>query len=151
MPKTAYAKAVQLLEAAHAAWAAADMDALLRYFTDDLEYQINAGTEDGRPLHLIGKAEFDDFWRPLMTQMTTRTSPGRLVLSDNVGRVQVDVWLKHRLTGFVLTGSYRQILTFRGELICRIEEYHDAAKLNAFWSVVAAETAKADGAGPFRD
>jgi len=64
-------------------------------------------------------------------------------MRGDVGRVQVHFWLRHRETGFGLNGSYRQLLTFRGGLICRIEEYHDAAKLNSFWAVVASETAKA--------
>lgn len=139
-----YTAAERLVEAAHTAWGRADIDALLRYFANDFEYQIKAGTEDGSPLALVGKDEFADFWRPLVLQMETRTTPGRMQLNGDVARLQVSVWLRHRQTGFTLNGTYRQLLTFRGGLICRIEEYHDAAKLNAFWAVIAQETASAE-------
>lgn len=133
----------RLVEEAHDAWSDADLDRLLEYFSADFEYQINAGTEDGSPVELKGREKFAEFWRPLARDMDTRTIPGPLLLRGDVARLQVQFWLRHHSTGFGLSGSYRQLLTFRGGLICRIEEYHEAAKLNSFWALVASETAKA--------
>lgn len=134
----------EVLGHAHRAWSAGDIDALVSHFTADLEYEINAGTADGNPVQLRGREAFANFWRPRMEQISTRTTPGTLSMKGDVGRVQVGVWLRHLRTGFVLMGSYRQILSFRGGLICRIEEYHDAAKLNAFWAMIQVELAKID-------
>lgn len=48
----------------------------------------------------------------------------------------------HKATGLQLIGSYRQIMHFEGFKICRLQEFHDAAMLNAFWQMVAAGTSR---------
>jgi hypothetical protein len=39
-----------------------------------------------------------------------------------------------------LVGSYRQLVTYRGDKIERLEEFHDAAKMIAFWQMIYGET-----------
>ena len=43
--------------------------------------------------------------------------------------------------GIVLVGSYRQIVTYRGDKIERMEEFHDAAKMIAFWQMISGDAA----------
>jgi len=50
--------------------------------------------------------------------------------------------LEHRETGVVLEGTYRQVVYFARGLISRLEEYHDAGRLTAFWQLTS------DGATP---
>ena len=126
----------RLLVAAHDAWSAPDLNKLESCFTKDLEYQCNGGTSDGSPLTLVGRDEFIDFWTPLVTEFETLTSPETFHLDGDTARAQISVKVLHFRTGHKLTGTYRQLLTFRSGLICRIEEYHDAAKLAAFWQLV---------------
>ena len=40
----------------------------------------------------------------------------------------------------MLVGSYRQLVTYRGDRIERLEEFHDAAKMIAFWQMISGET-----------
>ena len=61
-----------------------------------------------------------------------------------IARAQIDTYVRHRRTGHVLAGSYRQVVTYRGNEIWRIEEYHDAAKMAAFWRLVASEETAGD-------
>jgi hypothetical protein len=46
--------------------------------------------------------------------------------------------MQHIASGVVLNGTYRQIVSFHRGKIQRLEEYHDAGRLNAFWALTAA-------------
>jgi hypothetical protein len=37
-----------------------------------------------------------------------------------------------------MTGTYREICTFRGNKIWKIEDFHDAARMSAFWKLIGA-------------
>ena len=41
----------------------------------------------------------------------------------------------------MLVGSYRQLITYRGDKIERMEEFHDGAKMIAFWQMISGEAA----------
>ena len=55
---------------------------------------------------------------------------------DGIVRTRLVVEIRHRATGHTLTCSLRQILRFDGFRIAEEEDYHDAAKLAAFWRLV---------------
>lgn len=126
-----------LMDAAHAAWCAGDIAGALKLFTDDFDYQCNAGTTDGTPLTLKGKEMFAGFWGPIVSQLQMTTVPESVKLHGDVARVHVTAKVRHARTGHELEGTYRQIVTFRDGKICALEEYHDAAKMAAFWSMVS--------------
>ena len=57
--------------------------------------------------------------------------------SGDTARAMVAVWLKHLSTGIELSGQFRQVYRFdENYKIVSLEEFHDAAKLRAFWQLV---------------
>lgn len=130
-------EAFEVLDALHAAWSDGRLDDLSNLLTEDFEYLCNAGLADGNPLSLKGRDSFMRFWLPLRKQIDTTTVPETFKMLGDVARLHVQSWIRHKPTGYELRGSYRQIATFRDGRICAIEEYHDAAKLMAFWALIA--------------
>ncbi|MBS0252929.1 MAG: hypothetical protein JSR78_17875 [Proteobacteria bacterium] len=53
-------------------------------------------------------------------------------------RTRLFVNIRQKDTGVDLTTTLRQIIRFRGFLIAEIQDFHDAAKLAAFWRFIGA-------------
>jgi ketosteroid isomerase-like protein len=128
-----------LLEAAHDAWCKGDVEGVLGCYADDCTYWCNAGSHDGVPFAVEGKPAFRVFLQSIVAAAESRSVIEHFQFEDGVGRAQVEAYIRHRGTGHVLAGSFRQIVTFSGHKIVRLEEYHDAAKMAAFWRLVASE------------
>jgi hypothetical protein len=60
---------------------------------------------------------------------------------DGVGRSKIECYIRHKTTHHTLVGSYRQLVTYRDNRIARTEEFHDAAKMIAFWKMISGEAA----------
>jgi len=45
----------------------------------------------------------------------------------------------HKGTGHKLAGTFRQVVYYRNNQIAQLEEFHDAARMAAFWRLVAGE------------
>jgi ketosteroid isomerase-like protein len=131
-----------IVEAGHAAWNTRNLEGVLDNYTDDLLYTSNAGGPDGQPLQAFGKSGLRAMLAPVLPAFETMTSIEDFKFDEDVARVRVISYAFHIATGLELSGTYRQIMHFRGFKICRLEEFHDAAKLNAFWRLLAAESAK---------
>jgi ketosteroid isomerase-like protein len=132
-----YAQARELIENSHEHWRRGDLDGLLTQYTDDMEYWCNAGDPSGGPVEIKGKDAFRDSLAPVLR--TTRCS-ARVLAFDfdgSVGRTQARYRMERLGTAVVLEGTYRQIIHYRDGLISRLEEYHDAGRLNAFWQLTA--------------
>ena len=130
------AKARSILAAAHLAWSCGDLEGMLAFYNDDLTYFCNTGAPDGGPLELFGKADMRAFLEPVLQIAECTTVPITFSYKDGVGRAQIDVVLRHLKTGHTLTGLYRQVVKFAGDKICAVEEFHDAARMRAFWNMV---------------
>ena len=130
-----------ILRAAHASWSNGDIEGILQRCTHDVTYRCNLRTARGAPLEIRGKRAF----RALLTALAARVesvSVAEFVQSANgVGSSRIDWYIQHRKSSLVLSSSSRQIVRFRGERICDVEDYHDAPKLAAFWRL--AETPQA--------
>jgi ketosteroid isomerase-like protein len=137
-------RARSLLDASHGAWCNGDIDRLLSYYADDCLYWCNAGAIDGSPFTLVGKPAFRDFLRNVSSVAESRSVIDLFQFDGKIARAQIDTYVRHRRTGHVLAGSYRQVVTYRGNEIWRIEEYHDAARMAAFWRLVASEETAGD-------
>jgi ketosteroid isomerase-like protein len=74
-----------------------------------------------------------------MAVAESATATEHFQFEDGIGRATVEAYIRHRRTGHVLSGTFRQIITYRGRKIARLDEYHDAAKMAAFWRMVASE------------
>ena len=118
-------RARDILDAAHAAWSRGDVEGVLSQYVDDLTYWSNTGAPDGGPLTIVGKMALRAFLESI---------------GDGLGRAKIECFIRHKQTGHTLVGSYRQVITFRGDKILRVDEYHDAAKMAAFWRLIAGET-----------
>lgn len=127
------------MEAAHDAWCKGEIERLLGHYVDDCTYWCNAGTLDGSPFIVEGKQPYRTFLRSIASVAESGSVIEHFQFEDGVGRAQVEAYIRHRRTGHVLSGTYRQIVTYRGRKIARCEEYHDAAKMAAFWRMVTSD------------
>ncbi len=114
---------------------------MLAHYADDLVYWCNAGSLDGIPYIIEGKQELRTFLRSILSVAESATATEHFQFEDGIGRAKVEAYIRHRRTGHVLSGSFRQIVTFRNRKIVRLEEYHDAAKMAAFWRMVTTDEA----------
>lgn len=127
-----------ILDTCHNAWSRGEIERMLSHCTEDLYYWCNAGF-DGSPYILEGKPAYRTFLMSIVSVAESATATEHFQLEDGVGRAKVEAYIRHRRTGYVLSGTYRQIVTFRGRKIAKIEEYHDAAKMAAFWRLVTCD------------
>lgn len=129
-------EAREILDKAHAAWSRGDLEGVLAQYADDLTYWSNVGGADGAPLTIVGKADFAASLASI-TDVAEGTSVSEWFrYSDGVGRTKVEHYVRHKQTSLTLSGSYRQIITFRNRKILRLGEYHDAAQMAAFWRLI---------------
>lgn len=131
--------AQDVLTAAHDAWNEGDIERCLAQYADDLTYWCNAGSLDGVPYVIEGKQSYRTFLMSITAVADSEARLERFQFEDGVLRGQIKASIRHRRTGLVLAGSYRMIATYRGRKIARIEEYHDAAKMAAFWRMVTSD------------
>lgn len=120
---------------------------MLAYYTDDVIYWCNAGSLDGIPYIIEGKPGMRTFLRSIISVAESATATEHFQFEDGIGRAHVEAYIRHRRTGHVLSGSFRQVVTYRGRKISRLEEYHDAAKMAAFWRMVTSDETAAQTAG----
>jgi ketosteroid isomerase-like protein len=130
-----------VLDAAHDAWCKGDIERLLSYYVDDLTYWCNAGSLDGVPYVIEGKQPYRTFLRSIAAVAESASVTEQFQFEDGIGRARVEAYIRHRRTGHTLSGTYRQVVTFRGRKILRLDEYHDAAKMAAFWRMVTSDEA----------
>ena len=132
-------KARELLYAAHAAWNSRDIDALLDLYVDDLTYYSNYGDPHGGPFSLAGKAALRSYVTPI-AQLECLSVPERFTFRNGRGYATAEFYMRHRISGLMHAGAFRQIVSYRDNKILRLEEYHDAPALAAFWAMVSATT-----------
>jgi len=129
----------EVLDATHDAWSKGEIERVLSHYVDDLTYWCNAGSLDGTPYVIEGKQEFRTFLRSIVAVAESVSVSEHFQFEDGIGRAKVEAYIRHRRTGHVLSGSYRQVVTFRGRKILRLDEFHDAAKMAAFWRLVTSD------------
>jgi len=130
----------EVLDASHAGWSKGDVEGVLSQYVDDLTYWSNTGAPDGGHLEIGGKPAFRAFLQSIATVAESVSVSEYFRLIEDVGRAKIECFIRHKQTGHTLVGSYRQVITFRGDKIVRVDEYHDAAKMAAFWRLIAGET-----------
>lgn len=137
-----HTQARELIENLHAEWRLGNLDGLLAQYTHDMVHWCNAGGLSGGPIEIFGQASFRETLAAVLR--TTRCNSHVLTFAYDGTRATVKAHyrLEHRQTGVVLEGTYRQVVYFARGLISRLEEYHDAGRLTAFWQLAA------EGAAP---
>lgn len=129
----------EILDSAHDAWCKGDIERILCHYVDDLTYWCNAGSLDGTPYVIEGKQAFRTFLTSIASVAESASVTEHFQFEDGVGRAKVEAYIRHKKTGHTLSGTFRQIVTYRGKKIAKLEEYHDAAKMAAFWRLVASD------------
>jgi ketosteroid isomerase-like protein len=129
-------QAEAVVNAAHAAWSARNLEQVLELYCEDIVYTCN-GMPDGQPVRFDGREAMRGFLAPVLDVAESASVVSRFVFDAGVARTQVACFVRHKKTKIVLSGSFRQIIRFSGTRISRLDEFHDAAKLNAFWRLVA--------------
>jgi ketosteroid isomerase-like protein len=125
-----------ILDAAHRAWSDGDLGRLLGLYTEDIDYLCNTVDPDGPPLKLRGRESMEAFLSPIVAVSECLSVTDGFQYHAGIARVRIACSIKHKQTGHSVSGTYRQIVMFRNSQICRLEEFHDAAKMAAFWRLV---------------
>lgn len=133
-----------VLDATHNAWCKGEIERLLSYYADDCTYWCNAGTLDGAPFIIEGKQGLRTFLASITAVAESASVIDHFQFEDGIARASIEAYIRHRRTGHVLAGSYRQVVFYRGRKIARCEEYHDAAKMAAFWRLVTSDETAED-------
>jgi ketosteroid isomerase-like protein len=134
-------RARMVLDRAHAAWSQGDVESVLGNYVDDLIYFCNTGGVDGGPLLIEGKQALREMLQSIADVAESVSVAEYFRFADGVGRAKIECYIRHRKTCHMLVGSYRQLVTYRGDKIARMEEFHDGAKMIAFWQMVSGEAA----------
>lgn len=129
-----------IVDAAHAAWSRGDVEGVLNQYADDLTYWCNCAP-DGGPLTLWGKDALRELLNSVVQVAESVSVSEYFRFSDGIGRAKIECYIRHRTTGHALVGSYRQILTFRDDRIVGVQEFHDAARMAAFWQMISGDAA----------
>jgi ketosteroid isomerase-like protein len=129
----------EVLDATHDAWCKGEIERLLSHYVEDLVYWCNAGSLDGTPYIIEGKPALRTFLRSIASVAESASVTEHFQFEDGIGRSKVEAYIRHRRTGHVLSGSFRQVITYRGRKIAKMEEFHDAAKMAAFWRLVTCD------------
>ena len=116
------------------AWAAGDLEATMRYFSEDVVYTLHL-EENAVPLagETRGKAALRAAFagtRAAFEYILFRRMP--LTINGNRAHNQVEFMFRHYATGELLTGRARFVWTVENSLITRCQEYHDAERISAF-------------------
>lgn len=131
-----YETAKAVVDEAHRAWSAGDIDAVLRTYADDIWFQRNAEQASAPPLVIHGKSEMETFLRGIASKVSGMAVLESFQFHSGIGRSRVSYFLTDRETGQTLSATYRQIIMFRGLQISRMEQFHDAARLSAFFRLI---------------
>jgi ketosteroid isomerase-like protein len=121
-------------EQAHIRWAAGDLEGFLDLFTEDVLYNVNVdGLAVPYASSALGKEDVRQRLQLLMLTFTVdRFEPEIIVDEGGSWRSVVIAHYTHRKTGEVLKVRVRFRVWFKDRLISRMDEYHDAAYVEAF-------------------
>jgi ketosteroid isomerase-like protein len=121
----------QLVKVAYAAWARADQMALLSLVTDDCEFQLVGNPVLNPHAGLrVGKAGLRETMRQFHADFVVREFLIEKIIAQ--GDDAVIHWHSHLelvRTGRIIESERCDILSFRGNLICRIKCFFDSASM----------------------
>lgn len=125
-----------------ACWSVQDVEMTIAHVHDDFVYALyisetalpyggeTRGKDNVRAVLYAILAEFDYL----------RYEPEVISVEGDVVRVTVAFTYHHRRTGENLSGTKRFVIHLKDGLMARIDEYHDAAKVEAFMRLTAQRT-----------
>jgi ketosteroid isomerase-like protein len=131
-----------VVESFLACWSVQDVEMTIEHVHEDFVYALyisetalpyggeTRGKDNVRAVLYAILAEFDYL----------RYDPEIISVDGDMVRVAVAFVYHHRRTGENLSGTKRFVIHLRDGLITRIDEYHDAAKVEAFMRLTAQRT-----------
>lgn len=126
------------MESAQESWNSGSVEGVLAKYVDDIIYTTNTGGPNGESLTIRGKENVRDRYRSSMALIQSHARLEYVRWDDGLVRTRLSAFLQHRETGISATVRLRQLIRFRGFLIAEIQDFHDAAKLAAFWRFIGA-------------
>lgn len=130
------ARALEILLATQVAWNGRNLRALKDLYAEDITYWTNWGGPNNEPRTVTGRQEFIRHLADLRdtTDITIRLIGLRI--DGNQARAHFEVKWRDPATNLAHAFTCRNIITFVDERIQRIEEYQDAARLDAFAKLI---------------
>lgn len=131
-----------VVESFLACWSVQDVEMTIEHVHDDFVYALyisetalpcggeTRGKDNVRAVLYTMLAEFDYL----------RYEPEIVAVEGDIVRASIAFVYHHRRTGEDLSGTKRMVLQLKGGLIARIDEYHDAARVEAFMRLAAQRT-----------
>ncbi|MFT3730916.1 MAG: hypothetical protein QM780_05730 [Hyphomicrobium sp.] len=132
-----YETAKAVLNEAHRAWSVGDIEGVLRTYAEDILFQRNS-VEGEQPLAIRGRDAMRAYLIPIAEKASGVAVLESFEFHAGIARSRVRYFLQDRETGETMSGTYRQVVVFRKTLISRMEQYHDAARLAAFFRLIDA-------------
>jgi len=127
-----------ILESAREAWNSGSVEGVLDKYVEDIIYTTNTGGPNGESLTIRGKEDVRRRYLGAMALIESRSRIEYVRWDNGLVRTRLVATMRHRETGIESTVRLRQLIRFRGFLIAEIQDFHDAAKLAAFWRFVGA-------------
>lgn len=127
------AKAQEALFGIHDAWNVRDIERFLSFCVDDLAYWINVGPGGG--LILFGKEQVAQRLKAWDT-IESRSVPRDFTFKAGVITASIDFSMTNLSTGQSFASGLRQVLMFRDEKICRMEQYFNGPSTAALISAI---------------
>lgn len=127
-----------VFERAVSAWANGDIDAALKLMSDDVQHSVNVNGElVPFAASVRGKAQMRDKLRLLLEtfEIGAYVTQHSTVEGQCV-RARMKMIFLHKASGEQLNRRFRFVIEVRDGLLTHIEEYHDAAYLEAFARMV---------------
>ena len=134
-----------------ACWSVQDVEMTVAHVHEDFVYALyvsetalpyggeTRGKENVRAVLYAILADFD-YLRYEPEIISVEGDVVRVAVEGDVVRVAVAFTYHHRRTGEDLSGTKRMVFQLADGLITRIDEYHDAAKVEAFMRLAAQRT-----------
>jgi len=134
----------EVVKASLEAWGRRDIEQSLSYMDDDVVFTFNAG--EGQ-LQLAGTCQGKDQVRPRLQEILDLFDFQALVvesLRDDGEAIRTSMlfYYRHKASGLTVEGRYRQVMRVENGRIVRVDEYHDAAAVEAFMRMAADTVAR---------
>lgn len=122
-----------------ACWSTQDVEMAIQHAHEDVIYALYI-SQTAIPWggETRGKAQCRDVLYSILAEFDyLRYEPTIVAIDGDVVRAQVRFVYRHRRTAADLSGSKRLVFTVKDGFIVRVEEYHDAAMVEAFMRLAA--------------
>jgi ketosteroid isomerase-like protein len=128
-----------IVEALYASWAVKDLDSVLACCADDIVFAIHVST-DIMPFagETRGKADIAPRLQMILDGFHFLAyRPLHICEDDDQFHAQVLYHFRHKVTGHEIEGTMRHVGRIEGDKVVRLDEFHDTARLQAFFGLLA--------------